>query len=77
MAGGNWIAQNKVRPGAYINFDTEAPEGVLIGSRGIATMAMNLDWGEEGKLIEITAAELINGKALAKIGMKASDEESL
>lgn len=77
MAGGNWIAQNKVRPGAYINFESEIPTNVLIGSRGIATMAMNLDWGEEGKLIEVTAGDLINGGSLSKIGMVASSEDSL
>lgn len=77
MAGGSWIAQNKVRPGAYINFESEAPSQVSVGSRGIATLAMELDWGQEGKLIELNASELISGKSLAKIGLTANDENSL
>ena len=52
MAGGIWSSQNKVRPGAYINFETDNLATTEIGSRGIATMAMELDWGAEGKLIE-------------------------
>ena len=51
MAGGVWSSQNKVRPGAYINFETDNLITTEIGTRGIATMAMELDWGAEGKLI--------------------------
>lgn len=76
MAGGTWIAQNKVRPGAYINFEAEIPQTVSIGSRGIATVAMELDWGDEDKLIELSAAELLNGDSLAKIGITFEDEQS-
>ena len=77
MAGGNWIAQNKVRPGAYINFDTETPEDIMIGTRGIAAIAMNLDWGVEGKLIELTANDLLKGSSLAKIGLMTTEKECL
>lgn len=58
--GGTFKAMNKIRPGAYINFET-IPENLMgIGSRGIATMAVTANWGAEG-LHELTQADLING----------------
>ncbi len=32
MAGGNWTAQNKVRPGVYINFKSRGGRVVTQGS---------------------------------------------
>ena len=46
MAGGTWVSQNKERPGAYINFNSVTAPEVEIGSRGIATIALPLKWGE-------------------------------
>ena len=58
--GGTFKAMNKIRPGAYINFET-IPENLMgIGSRGIATMALTANWGKKG-LHELTQADLING----------------
>lgn len=45
MAGGYWVTQNKVIPGAYINFTTEAQENITASERGIVTMPLVLDWG--------------------------------
>ena len=77
MAGGVWTSQNKVRPGAYINFETEKVSNIEVGTRGIVTMAMELDWGATDKLIEVTMNELLNGNSLASIGMMAGDDKSL
>lgn len=77
MAGGIWTAQNKVRPGAYINFASDTTTITQVGTRGIVTMGMELDWGAEDKLIEVTVNDLINGKALASIGILAGEEKSL
>mgnify|MGYP002797308435 FL=1 len=58
--GGTFKAMNKIRPGAYINFET-VPQNLLgVGSRGIATMAVTANWGEEG-LHELTQADMLNG----------------
>lgn len=46
--------QNKVIPGAYINFVSAASADISLSGRGIATMPLILDWGEEGKVIEVT-----------------------
>ena len=77
MAGGIWTSQNKVRPGAYINFETGKAEVSQIGSRGIATMGLELNWGKEDELIELTMEDLVNGNSLAKVGFILDDSESL
>lgn len=77
MAGGVWSSQNKVRPGAYINFETDNIISAEVGTRGIVTMAMELNWGAEGKLIELTSEELYNGDSLAKIGLLPNDDNAL
>ena len=45
MAGGYWVTQNKVIPGAYINFTSESQENITASDRGVATMPLPLDWG--------------------------------
>lgn len=34
MAGGNWTAQNKVRPGIYFNFKSRTTPKAAQGARG-------------------------------------------
>lgn len=77
MAGGVFSSMNKVRPGAYINFESEAQSKLILGERGIATMIFPLNWGGENKLIEITGADMLNGDSLAKIGLLATDSDAL
>ncbi len=52
--------QNKVIPGAYINFVSAASADVSLSGRGIATMPLVLDWGAEGKVIEVTGDDFKN-----------------
>ena len=54
LGGGTFSVQNKVIPGAYINFVSAASADISLSGRGIATMPLELDWGEEGKVIEVT-----------------------
>lgn len=77
MAGGVFSSMNKVRPGAYINFATQSQITANVGSRGIATIGSTLHWGEEGKLIELTMDDMINGSSLAKIGLMVDDSDAL
>lgn len=77
MAGGAFSALNKVRPGAYINFETRIESGLNIGTRGIATMALPLKYGAENNLIEVSAQEFYNGDALSKIGLMPQDADAL
>lgn len=76
MAGGTWISQNKVRPGAYFNFIGVAAPSMPVGERGIGILAVPLNWGAEGELIEVYSMDLSDGSSLAKIGSTAFDEEA-
>ncbi|SHN65946.1 phage tail sheath family protein [Desulfitobacterium chlororespirans] len=57
MAAGTFTAQNKVRPGVYINFKSEPQAAGTLGERGIVSMPLILSWGEPGKMITIEAGE--------------------
>ena len=77
-SGGTWIAQNKVRPGAYINF-VSVPKAVgTLGERGTVAIGLPMTWGPRGSIIKVTGDELLTGGSIPKIGCSATDtEESL
>ncbi|WP_085829392.1 phage tail sheath family protein [Clostridium massiliodielmoense] len=73
MAGGTWEKQNKIRPGAYINFKSKKQAQTPIGERGIATMPLVLPWGPEKEIISINADD-----DLSKVlGINIADESAL
>lgn len=57
MAGGTWLAQNKVRPGIYINFGSAPSALGTLGERGVASVALPLSWGEPKTMLSIEAGE--------------------
>lgn len=57
LGGGGFTAQNKVLPGAYINFVSAASASAQLSDRGIATMPLELDWGPENKVFEVTSED--------------------
>ena len=57
MAAGTFTIQNKVRPGVYINFESNPQALGTLGERGIATLPLMLSWGEPNKIISIEAGE--------------------
>ncbi len=57
LGGGTFTAQNKELPGAYINFVSAASATAALSDRGIATMPLELDWGREGEVFEVTNEE--------------------
>lgn len=57
LGGGTFITQNKVLPGAYINFVSAASASATLSERGIATMPLELDWGVEGEVFEVTSED--------------------
>ena len=54
LGGGTFTAQNKILPGAYINFVSLASASATLSDRGIAAIGVIADWGESGKIIEVT-----------------------
>lgn len=59
LGGGTFTSQNKVLPGVYINFISAARAVANVSERGVATMPLKLDWGEDGKVIEIDQEEFL------------------
>ena len=70
---GTWTSQNKIRPGSYINFSSVPRPSMTVGDRGIGTMAIPLDWGAEGELIDVYSTDMLDGASLAKVGVTAFD----
>ena len=57
LGGGSFTTQNKKLPGAYINFVSVAAASAALSERGIATMPLELDWGKEGEIFEVTSED--------------------
>lgn len=74
MAGGTWLSQNKVRPGAYINFKGVSDASSAAGTSGIVTMPLPMSWGAQ--VTELLSTELQSGASLVKIGYTANDPEA-
>lgn len=71
-----WTSQDKVRPGAYLNFSAVPRTGLEVGDRGIGMLALPLSWGAEDTLIDVYSTDLSDGSSLAKVGITAFSEES-
>lgn len=54
---GSWISQNKILPGAYINFKTNAPLSITPGDRGVVVLLQEVSVGAKGDIYRITATE--------------------
>jgi hypothetical protein len=55
--GGTWTSQNKILPGAYINFLTNAPLSITVGDRGIVALLQEMSKGTKGEMYRITALD--------------------
>ena len=73
LGGGTFITQNKVLPGSYINFVSTANAGLVFGDRGICAAPLNLNWGAENEVIEVTAEDF-EKKSLKIFGYAYTDE---
>ncbi|GAA0389321.1 phage tail sheath family protein [Paenibacillus motobuensis] len=71
MAGGTFTVQNKVRPGVYINFKSEAKSLGTLGERGIAAFPAPLPWGKSG--ITVLNSETFLEQCLPSLGFQPTD----
>ena len=55
--GGSWISQNKIIPGAYVNFKTNAALSITPGDRGIVVVLQEMSVGATGDIYAITATD--------------------
>lgn len=75
MGGGTFTVQNKILPGAYINF-VSVGTSASMGVRGVAALPLELNWGVEGKVFEITAEDF-NRSSLKTFGYDPTDPSLL
>ncbi len=54
---GTWENQNKILPGAYINFLTSTPLSITPGERGTVVLLQEMNTGTPGEIYKITATE--------------------
>lgn len=52
---GTWTSQNKILPGAYINFLTNAPLSITPGDRGVVVLLKEMSVGVAGEIYTVTA----------------------
>ena len=71
--GGAFSSMNKILPGAYINFVSVNTVGSELSERGVATIAMEMDWGQSG-MFAVTLPEL-KANALKLFGYNYTDSE--
>lgn len=74
LGGGTFTVQNKELPGAYINFVSAASANAALSDRGIATMPLELDWGAEGEIFEVTNEDFMKS-SLEIFGYEYTNEK--
>ena len=57
LGGGTWLVQNKILPGAYMNFVALNRANMVFSDRGVATMPLVLEWGDIDNVIEVTTRD--------------------
>lgn len=53
FGGGTFLTQNKVLPGAYINFVSVSKASTTVSDRGYGALALELDWGPENEIFTV------------------------
>lgn len=74
LGGGTFTVQNKELPGAYINFISASSANAALSDRGIATMPLELDWGRENEVFEVTNEDFLKN-SLEIFGYEYSNEK--
>lgn len=54
---GSWETQNKILPGAYLNFRTNAPLSITPGERGVVVLLQEMSAGLAGEVYKVTALD--------------------
>jgi hypothetical protein len=72
LGGGNFVTQNKVLPGSYINFVSAARASAALSERGAAAVPIELDWGLDGAVFTVEAADF-QGSSLKLFGYDYTD----
>ena len=60
LGGGTFTLQNKVLPGAYINFVSVEKASANISDRGYCAIPMALDWGKDKEVFKVNSDSVMN-----------------
>lgn len=74
FGGGTFTMQNKVLPGSYLNFISASKATAALSDRGIVAIGMELDWGTDGKIIQITTEDILK-HSLKLLGYEYTHEK--
>lgn len=74
LGGGTFASQNKILAGTYINFVSASKATATVGDRGYAAMALELEWGPEGTIIEVTNGDF-QKNSMTLFGYDYADEK--
>ncbi|KAE9633717.1 phage tail protein [Defluviitalea raffinosedens] len=74
LGGGTFLVQNKVLPGAYINFVSAARASATLSDRGYAAIPIELNWGRENEVITVENAD-VQKNCFELFGYSYTDEE--
>lgn len=74
LGGGTFTSQNKVLPGAYINFISAARAAAALSGRGTATMPLALDWGPDHVIFTVEQEDFLKD-TVAVFGYPYSAEQ--
>lgn len=69
-----YTTQNKLLPGAYINFVSAARASAALSDRGTAAFPLSLDWGPENEVVTIESSEF-QKQSLALTGYAYTADE--
>ena len=73
LGGGTFLTQNKVLPGAYMNFVSANTASASVSDRGVATIGVELPWGKTDSLFAVTPAKL-QKESMKIFGYSYTDE---
>ena len=59
LGGGTYTTQNKVLAGAYFQFVSLPAATATLSERGVVAMGLDLNWGVDGKIFDVTATEFM------------------
>lgn len=73
LGGGTFVTQNKVLPGAYINFVSKSNGVNIFGTRGVGAIAKASDWGDSS--VRVITKEDFQKNSLGIFGYDYSSDE--
>lgn len=65
LGGGTYTTQNKVLPGAYFQFVSTATASAGLSDRGVAAIALDLNWGVDNSIMTISASDFAKNSLYA------------